>query len=828
MRIQCPTCARVYEWDIEVFPAKVRCEDCNAKSLISENGAVELLEPGVVRRESPAPIVAAPVRQVPHAARSIVVAAPRRGGPSFSVVIGTGLAALAVAFFLVPSLRKAAFEAFSRKPQVTGETKPDETSVVKPDPVVPSVVEPPVVPRDNPPPVVVKPAEPVPEVPQPPQATTLEEAAPEIFRVLQSTLVKMDAASDKREETAKSFLAGLFARTDGKSRADDLSKQHPALLLGLLGDVWANIEDAADAKLPAVVKIEIRRQDGNKSFDLTENYVKLLSPPSAGKPAGKEELETISRAEDIGKLFQHFTGAPDPGTPANALALGRMVYDFRKGRIPLSAVPNVLDGVNPDSLPDVKSSVNLAGFKHARELVKWAHDFNPTRKKKTKIPPGSEAETILARAKAYLALPANVLLPHPGAEEFPGRVPDKAARVEKKIDINLNLPRWQATGLYAPPGAVIEVAVPLKLRKAGAKLRIGADTDNILKTGGKKDNNLTRFPVISREVALDDGRISTDNPFGGAIYVDVPFGENGGKFQVNAHGWTIREYDKIPPPDMVPISISGAVEMPWWRPGMSASQWADELKKPAPWAEMNFGMLATCVPAAKAAEVKDPTDLAEYWNKVMDAQWKFGGYTGFRHVPMRISFDVQISAGFMHSGYPIMAHLPEAADMLDLRGLREKGNWGFFHEIGHNHQPVCITPKGFTESTVNFFTLATMKAVIPGKDPLSGHSSLSDIDGLLAKRREGETDAWTNLAVFVPLMKEFGYDCVTKVMAGIWEDNRRTGRAPDISAKEREDMLVLRFGEVVQRDVGGYFEGLGFHVTSATRKKLTKYQEWKD
>jgi hypothetical protein len=40
----------------------------------------------------------------------------------------------------------------------------------------------------------------------------------------------------------------------------------------------------------------------------------------------------------------------------------------------------------------------------------------------------------------------------------------------------------------------------------------------------------------------------------------------------------------------------------------------------------------------------------------------------------------------MHSGYPMMAHLDAADRILDLDMLQSDGDWGVFHEFGHNMQ----------------------------------------------------------------------------------------------------------------------------------------------
>ena len=39
----------------------------------------------------------------------------------------------------------------------------------------------------------------------------------------------------------------------------------------------------------------------------------------------------------------------------------------------------------------------------------------------------------------------------------------------------------------------------------------------------------------------------------------------------------------------------------------------------------------------------------------------------------------------MHSGYPLMAHLDQQANLVNAEHLRSECNWGFYHEVGHNH-----------------------------------------------------------------------------------------------------------------------------------------------
>lgn len=63
--------------------------------------------------------------------------------------------------------------------------------------------------------------------------------------------------------------------------------------------------------------------------------------------------------------------------------------------------------------------------------------------------------------------------------------------------------------------------------------------------------------------------------------------------------------------------------------------------------------------------------------------------------------DLQPSAGYMHSGYPIVTGLDVATAsnsgfIFNLQNLITKGSWGIFHENGHNVQRGWWTFDGTT------------------------------------------------------------------------------------------------------------------------------------
>jgi hypothetical protein len=79
--------------------------------------------------------------------------------------------------------------------------------------------------------------------------------------------------------------------------------------------------------------------------------------------------------------------------------------------------------------------------------------------------------------------------------------------------------------------------------------------------------------------------------------------------------------------------------------------------------------------------------------------------------------------------------------------LKTKGDWGFFHELGHNHEGQAYTFGGdYVEVDVNLFSMYVMQTVV-GRE-MTAHPSLKDIGKLIADRLgpDKKIDPWTNLA----------------------------------------------------------------------------------
>ena len=255
--------------------------------------------------------------------------------------------------------------------------------------------------------------------------------------------------------------------------------------------------------------------------------------------------------------------------------------------------------------------------------------------------------------------PAESVRAHPAAADFPGPVPEDAPRLTRSLNIDTVVPRWHSTGLYAAPGEVVEVTFAEEVVTAGGfHVRVGAHSDAIWNRPEWK-----RMPVISHRFPVVSPTTLVANAFGGLIYVEVPAGVTLGTTSVN---------------------IKGAVAAPRFVIGQTdLNAWRDEIRHaPAPWAEIVGRNMVVTTEAREVRGLDDPAAVAEVWDRVLDLNAELAAWDPpVRSSPERFVVDRQISVGYMHAGYPLMAHLDQSANLVDVEHLRGDvaiGNWGFF------------------------------------------------------------------------------------------------------------------------------------------------------
>jgi len=399
---------------------------------------------------------------------------------------------------------------------------------------------------------------------------------------------------------------------------------------------------------------------------------------------------------------------------------------------------------------------------------------------------------------------------HPAAATFPGLPSRDAKVVRTAVDVDLSVPGWHSTGLYAAAGQTLTATTPTLAAPPDAK---GAPPRLALRIGCHKDtlwhlDAWPRVPEITVERPFDGDGATLSCAFGGPVYVVVPEGATG----------------------RTTVTIAGAVEAPLYVLGTTTKEvWAKSRRAPGPWAELASSRVILSVPSDRIRDLADPEPLMRFWERVLDADADLAAIPHERPRPERYVADVEISAGYMHSGYPIMTHLDAAERMVDVDLLRSKGDWGLFHEMGHNHQQPEWTFDGTTEVTCNLFSLYVLQHVCGMKD-IAGHEALAgrakkaaDHVRAGAKFAAWKADPFLALAMYVHLIEGFGWEPFRKVFS----DYRA------LPAKERpahddakRDQWMTRFSRAVGKDLGRFFQAWGVPTSEAARASIADLPEW--
>jgi hypothetical protein len=376
----------------------------------------------------------------------------------------------------------------------------------------------------------------------------------------------------------------------------------------------------------------------------------------------------------------------------------------------------------------------------------------------------------------------------PGADDFPGTVPREAPRVQSTQSFSAAEPGWHSTGLYLAPGEVLRVS-PISGDPTQWRLRIGCHKDTLWQKDSWK-----RWPEITHVVDLEAGETTVATPWGGLVYL-VP--------KANAGD--------------VALALSGAVNAPRFdaaEPDAKES-WASSRRAAGPWAELVGEHIVLTVPAKSVRDLNDPAAVTEYWDRLWTTHCALMGMVPPKRRE-RFVCDRQISAGYMHSGYPIMMHLDQGtarpaknqpARLLDLTELRTTGNWGCFHELGHNLQRSAWTWRGSVEVTCNFFSLhgaEVMCGIEPWDHPWISRVKPAAADWLEqgATFEQWKQDPGKALIIFAQIQHEFGWTPFTAVFKQYESEPRSVWPKQD---EHKIDLFCNRLSHATGHDLRPLF-----------------------
>jgi hypothetical protein len=223
----------------------------------------------------------------------------------------------------------------------------------------------------------------------------------------------------------------------------------------------------------------------------------------------------------------------------------------------------------------------------------------------------------------------------------------------------------------------------------------------------------------------------------------------------------------------------------------SRDAWLENRFNPAPWGELEGEIMTFYMKRANLITLDnlDELDAAlRLWDETVRRSYSLSGRPVDQQGRMSVIPDLQITIGYLHSGNPIMdtksnyMDLPHDSFQMNITGRKGKF-WGYYHEIGHNVQKSEWTFEGFTEVTVNIFSMLSTEFT-GGGHPWWGwwDSRKINPDELVATINEkqyessGHTDLagntmtigtisspWIGLVIYSQFQTQFGWRCLKEI-----------------------------------------------------------------
>lgn len=482
---------------------------------------------------------------------------------------------------------------------------------------------------------------------------------------------------------------------------------------------------------------------------------------------------------------------------AIAVAEGGEIADDRLRAQVAKTLVSLANGLPRDVRPDL----------HARlaALVRMSGvDRQPTPERPLGAAELSARLAVLLRKNAYLAEPAKLWPADPCAATYPGTVKPGTPSVTRSVPVDLSIPRWHSTGVFAPAGRAVTVTLPEAATKLGLKVRVGTTADDLSGAAEWK-----RFPRVTMELPLTGRQTKLASPFGGLVYIVVP---DKGLSGVQT------------------VTLAGGVMAPWFRLGRdTAAKFAEECRRTgAPQGEIEGRDFIITAETAGLRRVEDPGWIAAFWDRVLAADLELAQWPS-RRSPERICADVQLTAGWLHDGYPIMSHVNERHfDWAIDRALLEAGDgWGVFHELGHNHQNRAWTPEGTSEVTVNLFTLHALETVVGAnvreeRYPCGAEKSLRRVREWVGRGKpfqEWKRSYFLALEMYLRIKEAYGWGVYKQTFARY----RQPGFRQPGNDAEKWSVFARELSKSANADMGAALAAWSIPLDAATRAACAAY-----
>ena len=326
----------------------------------------------------------------------------------------------------------------------------------------------------------------------------------------------------------------------------------------------------------------------------------------------------------------------------------------------------------------------------------------------------------------------------------------------------------------------------------GLRVFVGAHSDRLW---DKVDQD--RPPWVAFSAPLEEGVNTVNNPYGGLIYLQV-------------------DHDELRP-GTADVVIDGAVRAPRFELGVDTNADFGQIlvDGEAPWGDVVGGAMISTLPRGQMLLMTDPEETAQAWSDIVTHQYDLMGLDGSGPLDTppagmhHFVVDEQISAGWMHSGYPIMAYTSA-----DLYLTSEVLSWGPYHELGHNFQQGEWRIVDSGEVSNNLFSLFCQEKFGQGSRLADqGNYASTDAD-LAAGLTYVDLDVFDKLTFYRRLSLAYGWDFYRDLFRAtrLRHDSTGSGLA---AGETPEDFLVVEGSILAGEDLRPFFAHYGIGISAA-------------
>ncbi|SHG98219.1 M60 family metallopeptidase [Pedobacter caeni] len=454
---------------------------------------------------------------------------------------------------------------------------------------------------------------------------------------------------------------------------------------------------------------------------------------------------------------------------------------------------------------------------------KYGYNFEDGTNKPNDNPPTEiKIDTAMSRIDRSLYSRARI---------FPGMAEAQEVRLkDAKLTMNFNftlvsatdlrmsivpLPQF-STGFWAPAGELIKIVVPEGA--LGLNVQVGAHTDDL-----SSKSPLKRDPLITTKKQLFPGVNYVRNLYGGTVYINA----------------------SVAIAQPVELSFTGVIKAPDFVLGETTdAQFMGMVKASSvPWLELRGKHVIFTLPRESFLRfpLLNPTALMTEWDVVMEKDYnEWMGLSDnspkMKHrspqMPWRVVLDIQPSLGYAHSNYPVVAQLDDNwfTEFTTLAELKNGGNWGYYHEIGHNCQQNAMWSwGGLGETTNNLFVFkgARRNGTVAKHDALKTQFPLALAWAAVsstpdaAKNFNTNADPFFKILPFVQVFEKLGYGAMTRLYT-----EARDAERYSVNDQDRQDFVYEQFSAFAQKDLQTFFDAYNIKISIQSRTKMaTLYPE---